>query len=136
MSLIIPSHNKIALIVLLLTSLLSTVAYANTGKTAYVELTPDFVVNHLDDNGQLKYIKASITIRTDEAERVIILRNMPLIRDALVMFLSSRTSDQITGALAREETRKEATVKVNDALKEETGQAPVADILFGSFVTQ
>lgn len=136
MSLIIPSHNKIALLVLLLTSLLSAAAYANTGKTAYVELTPDFVVNHLDDNGQLKYVKASITIRTDEAERAVILRNMPLIRDALVMFLSSRTSDQVTGALAREETRKEATVRVNEAMQEETGQSPVADILFGSFVTQ
>ncbi|WP_223232240.1 MULTISPECIES: flagellar basal body-associated FliL family protein [Marinomonas] len=103
---------------------------------AYVELKPDFVVNHLGDDSRLKYIKTSISIRTDVNSKDLIEANMPLVRDALVMFLSSRTTEQVTGAIAREKTREEAAIAVNDALQKETNLAPVKDILFASFVTQ
>jgi flagellar FliL protein len=103
---------------------------------AYIELQPTFVVNHLGNDARLKYIKTSISIRTDETKKDLIEANMPLVRDALVMFLSSRTTEQVTGAIAREKTREEAAIAVNGALKEETGLEPVKDILFASFVTQ
>lgn len=103
---------------------------------AYVELTPIFIVNHQSEGSQLKYIKTSISIRTDESRVQLIEDNMPVVRDALVMFLSSRTTNQVTGAIAREETREGAAEAVNNALKTETGITPVKDILFASFVTQ
>lgn len=136
MPLTIPLHYKFAFLVMLLSSLLSTAVQANTGNTTYVELTPDFIVNHLDTSGQLRYIKTSITLRTEQSQRAIIMHNMPLIRDALVMFLSSRTSEQVSGALAREETRQSAALVINEAMMEETGRSPVTDLLFSSFVTQ
>lgn len=104
--------------------------------TAYVELKPNFIVNHQSEDARLRYIKAGITIRTNENNKLIIEDNMPLVRDALVMFLSGRTQDQVTGAIAREKTRAEAAIAVNEALQNETGQSPVTDILFSSFVTQ
>ncbi|WP_235075913.1 flagellar basal body-associated FliL family protein [Marinomonas profundimaris] len=103
---------------------------------AYVELKPNFVVNHIGDDARLKYIKTSISIRTDTTKTELIEANMPLVRDAIVMFLSSRTTEQVTGAIAREKTREEAALAVNNALEEETGITPVKDILFASFVTQ
>jgi flagellar protein FliL len=138
MSLMMSLLNKHGLFTfLLLCGLSSMVSHAEeAAPSAYVELKPDFVVNHLADDARLKYIKTSISIRTDVNSKDLIEHNMPLIRDALVMFLSSRTTEQVTGAIAREKTREEAAIAVNDALQKETNLAPVKDILFASFVTQ
>lgn len=141
MSLMMSLSNKIRILALscafCATSL--NVYAAEEGETpvpTYIELKPNFVVNHVGDETRLKYIKTSISIRTDMSKKELIEANMPLVRDALVMFLSSRTTEQVTGAIAREKTREEAAVAVNSALKEETGAEPVKDILFASFVTQ
>ncbi|MCB5161239.1 flagellar basal body-associated FliL family protein [Marinomonas algarum] len=140
MSLTIPlRHTLRPLALLLFCWAVSTSGYAEDDApiaTAYVELTPDFVVNYKSDDARLRYIKAGITIRTDINQKALIEANMPLVRDALVMFLSARTSEQVTGAIAREQTRADAATAVNDALEAETGQTPVTDILFSSFVTQ
>ncbi|RDL43366.1 flagellar basal body protein FliL [Marinomonas piezotolerans] len=102
----------------------------------YIELTPDFIVNYASSGSRLSYIKTKISLRTDSAKENVVLSNMPIVRDAIVMFLSSRTKDQVTGAIAREKTREDAKVAVNEALQEETGVAPIIDVLFASFVTQ
>ncbi|MBM6551028.1 flagellar basal body-associated FliL family protein [Marinomonas ostreistagni] len=102
----------------------------------YIELEPDFIVNYSSTGGRLSYIKTKISLRSDSSREGVILANMPIVRDALVMFLSSREKEQVTGAIAREETRAAAKVAVNEALKEETGTEPVMDVLFASFVTQ
>lgn len=103
---------------------------------SYIELDPDFIVNYSATGSRLSYIKTKISLRTDSTKEGVILANMPIVRDAVVMFLSSRTKDQVTGAIAREETRAAAKQAINDALKEETGVEPVVDVLFASFVTQ
>jgi flagellar FliL protein len=124
---------------LLLCIVMSSISYAEEDEkliSAYVELKPNFVVNHVGNESQLKYIKTSISIRTDETKKELIEANMPLVRDAIVMFLSARTTEQVTGAIAREKTRADAAIAVNTALEEETGTTPVQDILFASFVTQ
>ncbi|ETI60548.1 flagellar basal body protein FliL [Marinomonas profundimaris] len=140
MSLMMSLCNKPrVLALLLLCSAMSSLSYAEeegVPTPAYVELKPNFVVNHIGDDARLKYIKTSISIRTDTTKTELIEANMPLVRDAIVMFLSSRTTEQVTGAIAREKTREEAALAVNNALEEETGITPVKDILFASFVTQ
>ncbi|SBS40396.1 flagellar basal body-associated protein FliL-like protein [Marinomonas spartinae] len=124
----------------LLFSLLTITAHAEDApeKTppAYIEIRPQFVVNFESDTARLRYIKTSITLQTDAGDKALIEENMPLVKDALVMFLSSRTSDQVTGAQAREKTRIEAAKDLNKVLKEETGKEPVKSVLFGSFLTQ
>ncbi len=138
MSLMMPLFRQsIALLLICLNSVLVSSAYAADPPTpAYIELKPLFIVNHISEGSQLKYIKTSISIRTDETRVDLIEHNMPLVRDAIVMFLSSRTTAQVSGAIAREKTREEAAAAVNDALKTETGITPIKDILFASFVTQ
>lgn len=125
---------------LILASLFSNFTLAaddeKPNQPAYVELTPDFIVNYTTASSRLKYIKTSITLQTDSSHEAIVQANMPLIRDALVMFLSSRTDAQVSGAQEREKTREEAAVAVNIALKKETNQEPVKSVLFGSFLTQ
>ncbi|WP_438462276.1 flagellar basal body-associated FliL family protein [Marinomonas sp. PE14-40] len=103
----------------------------------YIELRPDFIVNYTTENNRLKYIKASITIRASGAQSAgIIEANMPIVRDGLVIYLSELRASQLKGAIAREESRKGAIDVLNEKLKEETGQEPILDVLFSSFVTQ
>ncbi|TYL46836.1 flagellar basal body-associated FliL family protein [Marinomonas sp. IMCC 4694] len=136
------SHKLRLFTLLLLCSVISIVSHAeDEGEeapvpTAYVELKPSFVVNYQTKDNRLRYIKTSISIRTDVVQKDLIEANMPLVRDALVMFLSSRTAKQVTGTIAREQTRADAALAVNNAMLEETRQTPVKDILFASFVTQ
>ena len=137
----LPNGKKhlIALLSCLLAFTLSTTSYAEDDAPVtpvYVELDPDFIVNYSSSGSKLSYIKTRISLRATTATEGSILGNMPIVRDALVMFLSSRTKDQVTGAIAREETRAAAKQAINDALKEETGTEPVMDVLFASFVTQ
>ena len=140
MSLMIALRNKSKIftlvLVCMLTSIMGHAEEETSAKPAYIELKPNFVVNHIGDDGRLRYIKTSISIRTDVNSKELIEANMPLVRDAIVMFLSSRTTQQVTGAIAREKTREEAALAVNDALQKETNVSPVKDILFASFVTQ
>jgi flagellar FliL protein len=140
MSLMMPLRNKTLLFFLfLLSNLINHNAYAediDPAAAAYIELKPSFVVNNVGEGSRLSYIKTSISLRTSEGQRALVEANMPLVRDALVLFLSSRTTAQVTGAIAREATRTAGAVAVNDALKKETGTSPVQDILFSSFVTQ
>ncbi|MEO9275046.1 flagellar basal body-associated FliL family protein [Marinomonas sp. 5E14-1] len=140
MSLMVPLRNKLLLFFLFLfSSLMNSHVFAedvDPASTAYIELTPSFIVNNISDGSKLTYIKTNISLRTSEAQRALIEANMPLVQDALVMFLSSRTNAQVTGAIAREATRAAGAVAVNEALQAETGTSPIQDILFSSFVTQ
>lgn len=88
MSLMMPLlRQTITLLLLCLSSVLASNAYAEDAPTpAYIELKPIFIVNHLSEGSQLKYIKTSISIRTDETRVDLIEHNMPLVRDAIVMF--------------------------------------------------
>ena len=140
MPLMISLYNKsILFTVFILCGFISHMSYAEDDQvstSAYIELLPSFVVNNIGDGSRLRYIKTNISIRTDESQKATLEANIPLVRDALVMFLSSRTTEQVTGAIAREKTRKEGATAVNKALQEEIGLSPVKDILFSSFVTQ
>ncbi|TBR41239.1 flagellar basal body protein FliL [Marinomonas agarivorans] len=103
----------------------------------YIELQPAFVINYIGYTDKLRYLKTKITLRAaDLSGDTIVEENMPLVRDALVMYLSARNVDEVTGAAAREELRKTSIDILNETLKEETGQAPIIDVLFTSFVTQ
>ena len=128
------------LLTLILSILAMGNAYAEGDDTAefpvYIELKPDFIVNYSISGARLKYIKTSITLRAKASSAEVIQLNMPIVRDAIVMFLSELKAAQVSGALAREQSRKDVLTALNAALKEETGQEPVMDVLFASFVTQ
>lgn len=91
MSLMIPLRNKLLLFSLLFFGSLTNshvfAEDADPAQTAYIPLTPSFVVNYVGEDNKLSYIKADISLRTSEGQRAVIEANMPLVKDALVMFL-------------------------------------------------
>ena len=60
----------------------------------------------------------------------------PLIRDAIIRLIGSKTGAQIKSLVNREELRKECEAKVNELLVKETGKKAVRELIFTKYLYQ
>ena len=91
---------------------------------------PAFVVNLADPNAR-RYLKIVLDVEmTGNPE--LIEANMAKIRDALLMLLSSKTSQELATLEGKIMLRKEIVDRLNQAL----GQSKVARVYFTDFVIQ
>jgi flagellar FliL protein len=91
---------------------------------------PAFVVNLADPNAR-RYLKVVLDVEmTGNPE--LLEANMPKIRDALLMLLSSKTSQDLGTLEGKILLRKEIVDRLNQAI----GQAKVARVYFTDFVIQ
>jgi flagellar protein FliL len=82
----------------------------------YIPIKPHLVVNY-GGSGKVKYIKAELSLRTEDAHSAQeVAHHMPLIRDTLIMLISSVTDEQMASAEGKEDMRLEALEKINEAL--------------------
>jgi hypothetical protein len=76
--------------------------------------------------GRVKYIKAELSLRTEDMHSAQeVSHHMPLIRDTLIMLISSVTDEQMASADGKEQMRITALAKINEAL--ERVDHPVAE---------
>lgn len=104
-------------------SFLSSFALASGGGETfkegvnYIAIKPHLVVNY-GGPGRVKYIKAELSLRTEDAHSAQeVSHHMPLIRDTLIMLISSVTDEQMASADGKEKMRVEALAKINEALE-------------------
>ncbi len=82
----------------------------------YIAIKPALVVNY-GGAGRVKYIKAELSLRTEDAHSAQeVSHHMPLIRDTLIMLISSVTDEQMASGEGKEKMRVEALAKINEAL--------------------
>ncbi len=104
----------------------------------YHELKPSFVANFGGTTEKrLKFIKADVTVRafSDEAITAVINHDA-LVRHQVVMMLSAQSEASLATSEGQEALRLGLLEKVKVALKEETGEEQIDDLLFTSFVVQ
>jgi len=83
----------------------------------YIAIKPPLVVNY-GGPGRVKYIKAELSLRTEDAHSAQeVTHHMPLIRDTLIMLISSVTDEQMASGEGKEKMRVEALAKINEALE-------------------
>ena len=83
----------------------------------YLPIKPSLVVNY-GGPGKVKYIKAEISMRVENAKAAEeVTHHMPLVRDTLIMLLSSMTDEQVSSGEGKELMRQQALAKVNAALE-------------------
>ncbi len=104
-------------------------ALANSGGAAFAEgvnylpIKPSLIVNY-GGPGKVKYIKAEISMRVEDAHSAEeVTHHMPLVRDTLIMLLSSMTDEQVSSGEGKEQMRQQALAKVNEALAVQLGHA-------------
>ena len=94
----------------------------------------EFLVN-LADSGSDHFLKVTVGLELDKGKGKTpesLKEDTPLIRDAVLASLSSKTRDQIAPEGGREKLKAEIKKKVNAAL----GEDDVQGVYFTNFVTQ
>jgi flagellar FliL protein len=114
-------------------------AKSKGGEVKKVEKGPvltldEFLVN-LADPGSDHFLKVTVGLELDKAKGKTpegLKEDTPLIRDAVLSSLSSKTRDQIGPESGRDKLKAEIKKRVNDAL----GEEDVQGVYFTNFVTQ
>jgi flagellar basal body-associated protein FliL len=117
-------HQLCASLLIMSSLLVASATWANGGGSTfkegvnYLPMKPPLIVNY-GGTGKVRYIKAEISLRTEDAHSAAeVDHHMPLIRDTLIMLLSTMTLDQLSSGEGKEEMRLEALARVNEALEE------------------
>ncbi|MET1078183.1 MAG: flagellar basal body-associated protein FliL [Pseudomonas sp.] len=113
-------------------------AVAPVGKQAaiYEPLTPAFVVN-FNYQGRQRYMQVSIALMArDQAALDGLKVHMPLLRNRLVMLLSSQDFEALITPVGKEMLRQQATAAVQELAQKETGKLAVEQVLFTNLVLQ
>ncbi len=102
----------------------------------YVALDPPFTVN-LQGKSKARFLQIALQTLTREPDvEQQIKQHRPVIRNNLVLLLSSKTSQDLSTREGKEKLQKEALSTVQKVLRDATGDEGVEAILFTSFVMQ
>lgn len=136
-------RNHTAYLASLLLLLLSTPSLAGgggskAGNSPYIPLEPAFIVNYGSGPGKAKFLKAELSVKVSGAEIAeAVQHHMPLIRNGLVLLLSSQTEEAMISSEGKEALRQAALIEINRLLAEEVNDhAKVDEVLFTNLVTQ
>jgi flagellar FliL protein len=113
-------------------------AAVKPGKVAavYEPLMPAFVVN-FPHQGRQRYLQVSMSLMgRDQASMDALKKHMPLLRNNLVMLLSSQDFEVLSSAAGKELLRQQVSASVQELAQKEVGQLTVEQVLFTNFVLQ
>ena len=108
----------------------------STIPVAYINLSPPLVGNYDPGNKKLKYYKADIALRVSEANKAAVQMHEPLIRDQLILLFAQKTEEDFATIEGKEAVRKDALLRVQQALQQEEGKPLVDDLLFNNLIVQ
>ena len=102
----------------------------------YEVLMPAFVVN-FNHKGRQRYMQVSIALMSrDQAALDALKVHMPLLRNRLVMLLSSQDFEALKTLVGKEMLRQQATASVQELAQKEIGKLAIEQVLFTNFVLQ
>jgi flagellar protein FliL len=107
-----------------------------TGKpSVYYAIDPPLVVN-FEDGSAVRFLQITMEIMAhDEKAIESVQKNIPLIRNNLLLLMSNRNYQTMMSREGKEKLRDEALAEVRAVQKKEGGP-DVDDVLFTSFVVQ
>jgi flagellar basal body-associated protein FliL len=102
----------------------------------YLKMDPQMVVN-FDASSEVKFLALDIEFMArDQAVLDDVTRNMPKIRNNILMLISNRDYKTLMTREGKDKLRLEALEEAKKVLKQETGSAKLEDVFFTSFVVQ
>lgn len=102
----------------------------------YLSLEPPFVVN-AEGQGNTHYLQISMDVMArDPAVIEAMKKHMPIIRNNLIMLLSSQNQTVMSTRDGKEKLRADALAEIQKVLKEQTGEPGVEAVYFTIFVMQ
>ncbi len=118
------NKTRISQVLALLAAVTSSELSASSGGNApaeginYIAVSPPLVVNYGGPSqGRTRYIKAELSIRTENAaDATEVIHHLPLIRDKLISLISAQTEEQISSPDGKEKLRAQALREINLAI--------------------
>lgn len=102
----------------------------------YVPMEPPLVVN-FERNGRMGYLQVTMQAMTREPEaQQALATHMPVIRNNLLMLISTKTYADVDDREGKERLREEALEEINRVLEAQRVRARVEDLYFTGFVMQ
>jgi len=107
-----------------------------TGKPAvYYAIDPPLVVN-FEDGSVVRFLQITMEIMAHDQKAIdSVQKNIPLIRNNLLLLMSNRNYQSMMSREGKEKLRQEALTEVRAVQKKE-GSPDVDDLLFTTFVVQ
>lgn len=107
-----------------------------SGPPIYHEIEPPFVVN-LNGDGSVRFLQASVEIMSRDKEVIAAVdRHLPLVRNNLLMLMSSASMEEIASREGKEALRQAALKEVRNVLGSEGEPNQVEQLYFTAFVVQ
>jgi flagellar FliL protein len=106
------------------------------GKTAqYFAIDPPLVVN-FEDGSVVRFLQITMEIMAHDPKVIeSVQKNVPLIRNNLLLLMSNRNYQSLMSREGKEKLRQEALTEIR-AVQKKQGGADIDDLLFTSFVVQ
>lgn len=102
----------------------------------YLPIDPAFVVNFASQ-GKARFLQVTVEVMTRSPEVPDSVKlHMPVIRNNLMLLLSSQSYDSVSTLEGKEALREEALEVIQLILEEETGDPGIEAVYFTSFVMQ
>lgn len=103
--------------------------------SAFLAIDPPLVVN-FEEGSAVRFLQISMQLMgKDQKSLESAEKNMPLIRNNLLMLMSNRDYQSLMSREGKEKLRTEALTEIREVLKKQGG-GDVEDLLFTSFVVQ
>jgi len=101
----------------------------------YYAIDPPLVVN-FEDGSVVRFLQITMELMVHDQKAVdSVQRNLPMIRNNLLLLMSNRNYQSLMSREGKEKLRAEALAEVRDVQKKQGG-GDVDDVLFTSFVVQ
>ncbi len=105
-------------------------------ETHYLGLGKEFVVN-LEDTSKVNYLQVLIQVMAYKTEPLdLIKQNMPVIRNKLMLILSSQKYEEVNTRKGKEKLRKKIKEAIQKILHGESPKANIEAVYFTSLVMQ
>lgn len=106
------------------------------GPAIYYELKPEFVVN-FEGEQSANYLQVDIQLMTRDSAAVNIFKeHEPLIRNNILLVLSSQKYDELRTLAGKEKMRADVLATVQQVVEAEMGKPEVEAVYFTSFIMQ
>jgi len=95
------------------------------------------LLGNIEGSGRVRYVQIGLVLAArDEKLLESVDRHMPVVRNDLLMLLSSKTYDDLITTEGREAARSEMLEAIRQVMLRNTGEPVVEAIYFNSFVMQ
>lgn len=102
----------------------------------YYAFDPAFVVN-FQDNSAIRFLQVTIEVMSRDPLAIEVVKtHMPVIRNSLVLLLSSQTPENIMTREGKEKIRTDALKEMQKVMTEQTGSPSIEAVYFTGFVMQ